>query len=78
MTVLDKFATASRLKANQLKSCIYFGGVGEGIKQKILSIFGMVEGQLPFLGVSLFIEVKCYVMSTIGEENSPENKLLGY
>lgn len=55
MAVLDKFAAASGLKANQLKSCIYFGGVHNEIKQEILQLFGMVEGQLPFryLGVPL-------------------------
>lgn len=55
MLVLDKFAKASCLKANQLKSCIYFGRVEEGMKQKILNITGMNEGKLPFkyLGVPL-------------------------
>lgn len=32
MSILDTFAAASGLKANQLKSCIYFGGVAEGTK----------------------------------------------
>lgn len=55
MLILDTFAAASGLKANQLKSCIYFGGVAEGVKQEILRVFGMIEGHLPFkyLGVSL-------------------------
>lgn len=36
MLVLDQFAAASGLKANQLKSCIYFGGVTDKVKHKIL------------------------------------------
>lgn len=55
MTVLEKFGAASGLKANQLKSCIYFGGVKQAIKQEILQMTGMTEGELPFryLGVPL-------------------------
>lgn len=41
--VFDKIATASGFKANQLKSCIYFGGVSAGIKQEILDISRMKE-----------------------------------
>lgn len=55
MNVLEKFGAASGLRANQLKSCVYFGGVGTKVKQKILHISGMTEGVLPFkyLGVPL-------------------------
>lgn len=55
LSVLDKFAAASGLKANQLKSNIYFGGVGVHLKQEILELSGMCEGDLPFkyLGVPL-------------------------
>lgn len=55
MDVLDKFANVSGLQANQLKSCLYFGGVSEVVKQDILKVSGMVEGKLPFkyLGVPL-------------------------
>lgn len=44
MHVLDKFATTSGLKANQLKSCIYFGGVSAEVKKRILEVSGMTEG----------------------------------
>lgn len=55
LKVLDKFAASSGLKANRLKSCIYFGRVPSDIKTEILRISGMVEGHLPFkyLGVPL-------------------------
>lgn len=55
LEILDKFAQTSGLKANQMKSSIYFGGVTVDIKQDILSISGMSEGKLPFkyLGVPL-------------------------
>lgn len=55
MAILDKFVDASGLRANQLKSCIYFGGVNESTKQDMLRITGMTEGKLPFkyLGVPL-------------------------
>lgn len=55
MVVLDKFTDASGLRVNQLKSCIYFGGVHEDIKHDILRVSRMTEGQLPFkyLGVPL-------------------------
>lgn len=55
LEVLEKFAAVSGLKANQLKSSIYFGGVADGTKHEILNISGMQEGQLPFkyLGVPL-------------------------
>lgn len=51
--ILDSFAATSGLKANQLKSCIYFGGVDERVKEEILRVSGMSEGLLPFkyLGV---------------------------
>lgn len=48
MMVLDTFASTSVLKANQLKSCIYFGGGAEDIKHDILRVTGMSEGRLPF------------------------------
>lgn len=48
MNVLEKFASASGLRANQAKSCIYFGGVSQDVKHEILSCTGMSEGQLPF------------------------------
>lgn len=48
MRALDKFASASSLKANNLKSYIYFGGVDPVTKQEILNISGMNEGSLPF------------------------------
>lgn len=53
--VLNKFASASGLFANQQKSCVYFGGVDGATKQKILNMTWMIEGQLPFkyLGVPL-------------------------
>lgn len=55
LKVLDKFAAAFGLKANRLKSCIYFGGVTNYVKDEILRVSGMSEGQLPFkyLGVPL-------------------------
>lgn len=55
LKVLDQFAGASGLHANQLKSSIYFGGVADGIKQEILNMSDMNEGSLPFkyLGVPL-------------------------
>lgn len=53
--IFEKFAATSGLKANQMKSCIYFGGVPDAVKQDILEVSGMVEGRLPFkyLGVPL-------------------------
>lgn len=55
MVVLDKFVDVSSLRANQLKSCIYFGGVSKVVKHDILKVSGMVDGKLPFkyLGVPL-------------------------
>lgn len=55
MNILDKFAATSGLKANQFKSYIYFGRVPYEVKQEILQLSGMLEGQLPFkyLGVPL-------------------------
>lgn len=55
MGTLNKFARVSGLTANHLKSCIYFGGVKDEVKQEILRASGMNEGQLPFkyLGVPL-------------------------
>lgn len=52
--IIDSFAATSGLKANQLKSCIYFGRVDEEVKLE-LRISGMSEGVLPFryLGVPL-------------------------
>lgn len=44
MMVLDKFTAASGLKANQMKSSIYFRGVGEEIKQEILEYQGCLKG----------------------------------
>lgn len=44
LQVLEKFGSASGLRANQLKSCVYFGGVGGAEKQAILAATGMVEG----------------------------------
>lgn len=53
--ILDKFASASRLKANPAKSCVYFGGMQHEVKMDILRSTGMTEGTLPFryLGVPL-------------------------
>lgn len=48
MIVLDKFVVAFGLFANQLKSCVCFGGVNDAIKHEFLSITSMIEGQLPF------------------------------
>lgn len=55
MGVLEKFGNASGLKANQLKSCIYFGGVQPAVKQETLHMTSMTEGELPFryLGLPL-------------------------
>lgn len=55
MKIVDTFAATSGLKANQFKSCIYFGGVSEEVKDEILRVSGMSEGVLPFryLGVPL-------------------------
>lgn len=55
MEAIDKFSAASGLKANQLKSCIYFGGVPTEVKQEILRVTEMCERQLLFkyLGVPL-------------------------
>lgn len=55
MRMLDEFAAVSGLRANQLKSCIYFGGVKEELRKEILEMTRMTEGSLPFkyLGVPL-------------------------
>lgn len=55
MQVLDHFGEVSGLKANQMKSCLYFGGVEDAEKRNILAATGMMEGSLPFryLGVPL-------------------------
>lgn len=86
MLGLDKFAAAYSLKANQLKSCIYFGGVRPEIKQEILSSTAMNEGQLPFryLGVPLSSQklsvVQCQplVQKIIQRINCWASKLLSY
>lgn len=50
-----EFSAVFGLKANQVKSGIYFGGVGESVQDEILAQFGMVRGNLPvkYLGVPL-------------------------
>lgn len=55
LSSFDKFAKASGLHFNQLKSYLYFGGVKQEVKQEILEVSGMSEGQLLFryLGVPL-------------------------
>lgn len=86
MGILDKFADASGLKANQLKSCIYFGGVSEGSKQDTLRVSGMTEEQLPFkyLGVSLSsqklsaMQCKPLVQKILQRINCWAAKLLSY
>ncbi|KAH0724700.1 hypothetical protein KY284_000565 [Solanum tuberosum] len=51
----QEFSSVSGLKANQAKSCIYFGGVLETTQQEILHQTGFTRGVLPFryLGVTL-------------------------
>lgn len=58
LQVLNKFTAALGLRANQTKSCIYFGGVSREVRDAILGMAGMVEGQLPFkyLGVPLLAQ----------------------
>lgn len=55
MTPFKKFSAASGLKENQIKSCVYFGGVSEDVKREILERTCMTQGQLSFryLGVPL-------------------------
>lgn len=55
LRILDMFALTSGLKANPMKSNIYFGGVTGAVKEEILRMSGMSEGKLPFkyLGVPL-------------------------
>lgn len=55
LRVFGKFGAASGLHANHLKSSIYFGGVKQDVRQEILEISGMCEGNLPFryLGIPL-------------------------
>uniref|UniRef100_A0A803QHW6 Reverse transcriptase zinc-binding domain-containing protein n=1 Tax=Cannabis sativa TaxID=3483 RepID=A0A803QHW6_CANSA len=50
-----KFCNATGLSANTSKSHIYFGGVSEEVKSKILDLFRIEEGCFPlkYLGVNL-------------------------
>lgn len=56
MEVFGKISRVSGLKMNPQKSCIYFEGVREAVKEDILQATGMSQGQLPFmyLGVTFF------------------------
>lgn len=86
MAVIDKFALTSGLKANQLKSCIYFGGVKEDVKHEILNVTGMKEGMLPFkyLGVPLssqklsVMQCKPLVQKILAKINCWATKFLSY
>ncbi|XP_074302947.1 uncharacterized protein LOC141637288 [Silene latifolia] len=53
---LALFASYSGLKANPMKSNLYFGGVNPQLKHLILTTTGYVEGDLPvrYLGIPLF------------------------
>jgi hypothetical protein len=55
MQLLKTFGQTSGLDINTSKSSIYFGGVGDSLKQAILSGTGFSEGTFPFryLGVPL-------------------------
>lgn len=43
-----QFSSASRLQANMSKSYVYFGGVPQPIRDKIVSKLHFVYGELPF------------------------------
>uniref|UniRef100_A0A803PUK6 Reverse transcriptase zinc-binding domain-containing protein n=1 Tax=Cannabis sativa TaxID=3483 RepID=A0A803PUK6_CANSA len=51
----SKFCNATGLSANKAKSQIFFGGVKEDVKQKILELVQIEEGSFPlkYLGVNL-------------------------
>ncbi|XP_074314377.1 uncharacterized protein LOC141649590 [Silene latifolia] len=53
---LDLFASYSGLRANPMKTSLYFGGVPPSLKALILSATGFVEGSFPvkYLGIPLF------------------------
>jgi hypothetical protein len=53
--VLDEFEELAGLKANPVKSFLFFGGVPSGVKNDILNFLHMHEGKLPirYLGVPL-------------------------
>ncbi|KAK9714638.1 hypothetical protein RND81_06G108500 [Saponaria officinalis] len=53
---LNLFAMYSGLKANPMKSSLFFGGVAAPVKELILSSTGYVEGEIPvrYLGIPLF------------------------
>lgn len=52
---LDFFGMISGLKAKPAKSCIYFGGLSNAEKERILEGSGFVRGEMPFkyLGLPL-------------------------
>ncbi|XP_074305632.1 uncharacterized protein LOC141640852 [Silene latifolia] len=54
-TSLDKFVGLSRLTTNPLKTCMYFGGIPRFLRELIMEITGISEGDFPFryLGLPL-------------------------
>lgn len=52
---LDEFGRMSRLHMNNNKSEIYFGGIREDVRLRIVTALGMKEGTMPmrYLGAPL-------------------------
>lgn len=45
---IHAFGRVSRLLVNAMKSFIYFGGIGDSLKQNILQLSGFSKGTFPF------------------------------